>query len=1129
VIRRFAFTGAALAVMLAAAVPACAAGTIEAQRALTPAEAAALRARGTPWKGPVLDAEQTRIHALREDRERRMPHRLAPDGFDWGAAIRARVGPKFLTRDPHARAASTSSASAIAAAPDTIRIALIRIDFATDREGTKTSGTGRFELGAPDTTTPPIDWPPRNRDFYQAHLEALRRFYRAQSYGRTEVVGDVWPPDPNGAYRVNDMADFGPWRFSQDIYGQAVHMMRTFFFAADSQATHSGNPIPWDRYQGFMLVHAGSDFQSDLRGDSEFDIPSFTLGVGDTDVIIFPDSTNLPIDHAAIIPETVNQDGFFAALNGVIAHENGHNLFGFADLYDVNTGYPVVGYWSLMDSGNLVGSLVQAPGGETFYAVGLLPPSIDPFQRSFTTDALQFRDVSWGDTMAVANGERNPDMRRLWMSSDEYLLIENRAIAAGDTLRLDQDSTTHVVLGPEAPDRFEYDALLPGPGMLIWHIDASVIPFSTALRQNNDFGWNTDPARLGISVVEADKLGDLGDPGSPFLLGSYYDPWFVGNQTTLSDSTVPPLRPHIKTRTHSRIDVLDPPLATMRMSAVHTWQLPKWPVAADLPPEGVEPLMIDADGDGSADVCWAGGGAETADSTAVFAVKSNGEGLFDPSVLSFATFPSRPRSPMAAWGTGPVPVGGGPASGPSNFAVTTRLTGEAGNPGGQVFVFDHTGSTLPGWPPALPSAATTPPVVLSDVGRVLVGAADGKVYAIDLAGTVVWTSPTPLSGPIAGRLASWRQADGSHLIAAGSGSGQIGVWTDGSNPPTGPLTRWPITVAGPGFMPDFLWLSFDGNGTPASSTSGCGGAPSLIVHHANQLWGYCASGEPLAGWGRAFPDTFLTGLGAGDVDRDGYVEVLVQTRRSGVGFFNQSGAPSPGWPLPTTRDAIPAGSPVLAVDVDGDGMPEMVSFDGSGRFNAIRPDQSQPEGWPLALGAGAAGAAVAGDLNHDGILDLVAPDRALSDSMQFLINGRFENLYGYTIPAGKLDPLASPWTMVGGDPERTSSLPLSRTPVAGANPAGGPLVAHTLKVYPNPAVRKPVAFAFQLTEPAQVDVDILDTSGHRVAAFSVDGLRADNVAVWNPGTVPAGLYLARLRFRGPSGDHSEVVQVGVLR
>jgi M6 family metalloprotease-like protein len=1134
---RFAIVGTALTALLAVAHLAHASGTYEVRRALTPDEAAAMRARGTPWTGAVLNPEQARAHAAREDRMRRMPHRLAPDGFDWGAAIRSRVGPRHLTRNPHQRVpagAKPAGATAITAEGDTLRIALIRIDFATDRLDTQTTGNGRFDLSPVDTLVPPIDRPPRNRDFYQAHLEAQRRYYVAQSYGSVQVVGDVWPRDTNGAYRVSDMADFGPWRFSQDIYGQAVHMMRTMFFAADSQSTASGDRIPWDDYDGFMLVHAGSDFQSDLRGDSEYDIPSFTLGVEDTSVIIFPDSTYRPIGSAMIVPETVNQDGFFAALNGVFAHEQGHNLWGFADLYDINTGYPTVGYWSLMDSGNLVGSLVQTPLGETIYAVGLLPPSVDPFQRFFIGDQLNFVDVSYGDTMRIANSERNPDMRRLWMSSDEYLLLENRAIAAGDTLRLDQDSTTRVVLGPESPDQYEYDALLPGPGLLIWHIDASVIPFSTALRQNNDYGWNTNPARLGVSVVEADKLGDLGDPGSPFLLGSYYDPWFVGNQTSLSDTTIPPLQPHIRTRTHTRLDVHDVPLPVMRVRVVHTWQLPNWPVAVDLAPEGIEPLMQDADGDGVPEVCWAGGGEETSDSAAVFAVKANGQGLFDPAVYAIASLPARPLQPLAARGLGPVPSGSVFNSGPAHFAVTTRITGDPGNPGGQVFLLDNTGSALPGWPANLPAAVTTPPVLPRLSDRVLVGAADGRVYALDLSGNVVWSSPTALNGPIAGRLATWSPSDpfGNYLIAAGSASGEIGVWKDWN------VESWSESVFGSGFKPDFLWLSFDGNGAPASSGAACGiNAPTLVVHHADRLWAFCASDDPvfgfqvlpLPGWGRSFPDSFVTGLGAADIDRDGYLEVLAQTRHSGVVYFNQSGAPSPGWPKPTTREAIPAGSPVLALDVDGDQKPEMVSFDGSGKLNAIRPDNSQPDGWPLSLGAGALGAPLGGDLNGDGILDVIAPDRALNDSLQFLINGRFENLYAYTIPAGDENPLSSPWTMVGGDPGRTSSLPLSRTPTAGANAAGGPLVAHTLKAYPNPAIRKPVAFAFQLTEPAQVEVDILDTSGHRVAGFTVDGMRSDNVAVWDPGKVPAGLYLARLRFRGPSGDHSEIVQVGVLR
>ena len=58
---------------------------------------------------------------------------------------------------------------------------------------------------------------------------------------------------------------------------------------------------------------------------------------------------------------------------------------------------------------------------------------------------------------------------------------------------------------------------------------------------------------------------------------------------------------------------------------------------------------------------------------------------------------------------------------------------------------------------------------------------------------------------------------------------------------------------------------------------------------------------------------------------------------------------------------------------------------------------------------------------------------------------------------------------------------------------------------------------------------IFDTSGHEVASFSRPGLQADNREIWDPGTVPAGLYLARLRFRGATSETVGVLQVGVLR
>jgi M6 family metalloprotease-like protein len=933
-----------------------------------------------------------------------------------------------------------------------------------------------------------------------------------------------------------------------------VDYFRAAFFAADSQSiARYHDRIPWDSYDRFMIIHAGSDLQSDLKQDSPEDIPTFTIGVLGEGAVIFPDSLERPIDRTSIVPETAAQDGFYAAINALIAHESGINIFGLPDIYDVFTGRPVTGYWSIMDSGTNVGAPVILPDGSENFAVGILPPSVDPFNRFFVSNALRFTDVAWGDTMTIADGERHPDMRRVWLSSDEYLLLENRAIAPADSVELDQDSTTRVVLGPKSPDRFEYDALLPSlphtvgtpppasGGILVWHIDATVIPFVTAARidPHRDYGWNSTPPILGITVVEADGLADLGDPSSPLLFGSPYDPYFKSNNRTLADATQPNLRPHTGTYPHSRLDFLDDPGPVMRFSAKRDWQLAGWPVAADFPPGG--PLLLAVDADGAADrhleVCWAGGAEDSPDGAALFAVRLDGSGQ-SGGPHAFAHLDRRPRPLMAA-----LPIGDAlhdPPDGPSYFAVSTFYDASADSlgrvPGGKVWLIDHLGAPLPGWPAVLPAIVTTPPVIagLYPNATVFVGCADGRVRELALDGSVRWTSDPPLAGGVSGTLAVWRSGSTSAaLVAAGGAEGDVAVFSNDPSldvvPPGGPTARWPQRLGVAEFAPDFLWIDFDGNGRPAGGTPTCfGSLPALVVHNADHLWAFCPSGTALPGWGRAVGDTLVAGLGAGDPDGDGYAEVLTQSVTSHVAFWNQTGYPSPGWPRATTHEGFRTESPPLALDVDGDHASEIVALDASGILAALRSDTRVPAGWPLATGVGAIGAPVAADLDRDGTLEIVAPDREVPDELKADLNGRFGTLYAYSLARQLSDPVANSWPMIGGDPGRTSALPAGRT--ASAPPASaGPLVSGSLHAFPNPARRHPVSFAFQLTEPAEVDFIILDSSGHEVASFTRPGRRADNLEVWEPGRVPAGLYVARLQFRGTSGTHTEVLTLGLLR
>jgi M6 family metalloprotease-like protein len=1116
-----------LAPLLAACAPAHAAATLKVRPLVHPEEAARLAERGLVPRGELMRPGEIQAAELRARAARRFPHVLAPPGVDVSRRAERRFArPRGATSPRRAAAA----AGVLGTPPETLHVAFLRIDFLDDRGGSASTGNGRFDLSGPDEALPPIDRPPHNRTFYQRHGEALARYYDVQAYGRVVVEVDVWPRSEDGAYSVSDMADFGPWAFSPDIYGAAVHMFRTFLFAADSQSTALGDRVPWDAYDHLVILHAGSDLQDDLSQDSELDIPSFTIGVGDTDVVIFPDSANVPITAASFVPETISQDRFYGAINGVLAHECGHLFFNFFDVYDIASGYPVCGYWSLMDSGNLLGARVGLEDGSEIYAVGLLPPSLDPFHRAFITDAITWETLpDGGEIVPLGSSQRDPDIRVLPLTSDESLVIENRWVPRVNDVQLDQDTTTHVVLGPKDPDRFEYDGLLPGGGLLVWHLDESVIPLEnafpldTALRVNPDFGLNSNPLRPGLEVVEADGLDDLGDPSSPLWLASHRDPFFVGNNSLLSDTTAPSLIPRVGTRPHLSLEVLDPDtLQVMRVRATRGWNLPGWPVRASFPPGGPMLLAVDADGDDTLDVCWAGGSRDGADSAGVFVLRSDGRGLGGGDPL-IATLDRRPNPVMAALATGPAIRGGAERRGPAWFAVTTQLAFPGDTEGGKVWVLDHLGLPLAGWPAALPARVTTPPVFVEgglDGPVVFVGCDDGRVYEVGLTGAIAAVSP-PLGGPIAGRLAVLgggllapqdAAAPTSFLVAAGTATGEVGVLL-GAGLGTLDL-QWTRPVAGAGFEPDLLWIPLADPGATTGASCATAGHV-LVARDLDRLHGFCPDGTPLPGWGRTFSDTLVAALGAGDPDRDGLPEVLVQTVHSGVGFVNATGAPSPGWPRRTTPEDLPSRSAPLAVDVDGDGRTEVLAMNASGMLAALRADGRTPAGWPLATGAGAAGAPVVADLDGDGTLEMVAGDNVAT-------------LWGYALPATGLDPRVSAWTMLGGDAGRTSALPEARVPVALA-PAPGPYVNGSLKAYPNPARRKPVTFAWMLSEPARVEFRILDTSGHEVASFARDGDRADNLFLWEPGSLPAGLYLAQVRFQAQGREQREVVQVGILR
>lgn len=247
-----------------------------------------------------------------------------------------------------------------------------------DRGGSESSGDGRFDLSGPDTLLPPIDRAPHNKRFYDSHARALERYYDVQSFGRVVLQVDVWPAESDSAYHLNDLADLGPWAFGQGVYRAAVDMSGSCSSRPTRSPPRRASAFRGSRYDRFMIVHAGSDLQATCARIAKHDIPSFTVFLGDTDVVVFPDSAqwNLdrPIDRACFIPDDQpgrllrrHQRGDRAQTTTTPASSTCTTSTRAIPWRATGRSWTAATWWARV-----------YPDQTEIYAVGLLPPTMDP-------------------------------------------------------------------------------------------------------------------------------------------------------------------------------------------------------------------------------------------------------------------------------------------------------------------------------------------------------------------------------------------------------------------------------------------------------------------------------------------------------------------------------------------------------------------------------------------------------------------------------------------------------------------------------------------------------------------------------------------------------------------------------
>jgi immune inhibitor A len=305
---------------------------------------------------------------------------------------------------------------------------------------------------------------------------SVAEYYRDVTGGLVDIAGEVVGPftlPQTLAWYAN--GNFG--------IGRPTGTVRAPIMAQDA-AIAANASVDFGRYDNdgngfvdaFIVVHAGS-------GGEETGNP------GDI------------WSHKYVLPAAMAADGkqIYAYLTipqdaklGVCAHELGHLLFGFPDLYDTDDSSEGIGNWCLMAGGSWNG------GGD----IPAHPSAWCKVNQGWVT----VNNITGSSTLSIQDVKTSRNVHRLWKNGaggNEYFLMENR-------------------------QRAGFDARLPGDGLLIWHIDEAQ-------------PGNTDENHYKVALVQADNQRDMeldrnrGDAGDPYP-GSSGNTSFTGSSSPNSNS-----------------------------------------------------------------------------------------------------------------------------------------------------------------------------------------------------------------------------------------------------------------------------------------------------------------------------------------------------------------------------------------------------------------------------------------------------------------------------------------------------------------------------------------------------------------------------------------------------------------
>jgi M6 family metalloprotease-like protein len=1028
----------------------------------------------------------------------------------------------------------TASASFI----DTIKILGLRFDFVEELpDDPLTTGTGKFDFSPFDSFVVKygheIDPSPHNRQYFETHFEALASYYFFVSGGKlvmdTAIDGslcgdtlcdrlfDVYPEEMDSVYHLPyTMAYYGFDRDGLDSF--LVHCIRE----ADKDPD-----VVFSDYDAYFLFHAGSDRQNDVLNDSPNDLFTgyiFYIDISyapwvDTDG---PDSVR--ILDALIMPETGSQDNRATALNAVMAHEFGHQL-GLPDLYRTDNFRTKVGDFALMDN-NGFGTGVDF-GFEVGRAFGTAPVYPTAWSRAFLgfDSVVVYRQGTSIELVAAEMKKMSPSevrIAKIPISEYEYYLLENRQIEVdGRQTFVLADSITSVILGPS--DQFrnlsgEYDYLLPGSGILIWHVNETVafmdfdgngvINFNDNHLQND----NTPPIVPFLRLIEADGLSHFhsstGAYYTPGYFGEQEDMYYAGNNTSFTPNTNPAAFGYGGANTHAYVTGISESDVTMTFNLERDFASANFPQRAGVPEYGLSPVAADLDGDGGVEIILASG-------LNLLVINDDGSDFTPPygPVFYDTAYILNDRGAFPVY---PVPLfarindtlTAGPAIGDFGQTSDTQYVAVAAGP--WLHVYGIRDDNLDGQAePLFPPLSVGWEIVWLSFGdKLTVAVMDTlqpfiQLYNIQADGSWGLASPRIPERELYGISV----LENGFALIAGDTTGIILYYVFGPTADSavsfdleGYYAFGPVAVdLDRDSLVEIVLATFDG-AVKAVTIDTSVSDPGFEVYNSTLL-----------------EDSIFSNPVIADLDEDGYADVIIGGKNK-IYALDRDFSALINFPIEIDRafgDDFVVSSPVIA-DINNDRIKDIVILTSAGNCYALSSRHSLNEellyGFPLAAGGIGMGSPLIYRKENGGGLGFLG------------IDGWFYS-YDVSYDSARLD-----WPMGGGNPEGSNYFPSSK--LGSIKTLADKLPAEQFFSYPNPAVGGMTNIHYYIGEEADLTLTVYDMSGKKVGDRRLYNRQAGNnpPEEWDLSFLPTGVYRCVLEADFIGGEtRSTFTDIAVIK